>query len=297
MVFMVARASNMKKLLLIFVCSSALAQLPSVVPVDRVVVPKPAIMRASAMLTEPLTATPTSKAPVVAVPGIPIGQEGGTCTVAAARGFLQCNVPGPRYVISQAPRDWVNPVYLWATTHDGFADNDNDINGGTDSETVGKRLRQLGYTATNPFPLIWTGEILRYLQDVGPGVMGSRWYNSMDRPNPATGEVNVDPSSGIRGGHAYLCFKWRPAEKVRVRGKMVQLPERVYFQQSWLGFAPFDILPESPQIFWMSIQSFKRIVNAGLGCLWRAPKAKPKVRGNPTSCRHHSHQCDLVLAV
>ncbi len=274
------------------------AQTPPLVPEGRVVTQKPELMRASAMLTEPLTATPKSKNPVVPTPGLSLEQEGGTCTVAAARNWAQCDIQGPKYSISQAPRDWVNPIYFWATTHDGFPDNDNDINGGSDSETVGRRLRQLGYTVNNPFPLIWTGEILKYLQNVGPGVMGSRWYASMDKPNPATGEVTVNTASAMRGGHAYLCFKWRPAETVKLKnGKRLKLPERVYFQQSWLGYAPFDVLPEGPQIFWVSMQSFKRIVNAGLGSLWRATKAKPKVRGNPTSYRRDgAAETNLALA-
>lgn len=42
------------------------------------------------------------------------------------------------------------------------------------------------------------------LSGKGPVVFGTRWYNSMQNPDK-NGVVTADPSSGMAGGHAYLC--------------------------------------------------------------------------------------------
>lgn len=38
------------------------------------------------------------------------------------------------------------------------------------------------------------------------GMMGSYWYDSMDRPDPNTGIVSVSPNADIRGGHEYFAY-------------------------------------------------------------------------------------------
>ncbi len=48
-----------------------------------------------------------------------------------------------------------------------------------------------------------TDDILRAISHEGPVVMGSVWYRSMFRPRPS-GLLEVDPSSGVAGGHAWL---------------------------------------------------------------------------------------------
>jgi hypothetical protein len=41
----------------------------------------------------------------------------------------------------------------------------------------------------------------------GPIIIGLSWYNSMFRPNPS-GVLNVDPASGLAGGHAIEAIGW-----------------------------------------------------------------------------------------
>jgi hypothetical protein len=55
---------------------------------------------------------------------------------------------------------------------------------------------------------LWAGsvaEINAWLLGRGPVVVGSNWYNSMDDID-SSGYITIDPGSGIRGGHAYLCL-------------------------------------------------------------------------------------------
>jgi hypothetical protein len=51
-----------------------------------------------------------------------------------------------------------------------------------------------------------------------PLASGTYWYNSMFNPNPSTGVLTVDPSSGIAGGHEYEVVAYDP-----VRG-LIEIP-------------------------------------------------------------------------
>lgn len=46
-------------------------------------------------------------------------------------------------------------------------------------------------------------DLLKAIAFVGPAVVGTNWYNSMFSPGPY-GILDVDPSSGVAGGHSYL---------------------------------------------------------------------------------------------
>lgn len=47
-------------------------------------------------------------------------------------------------------------------------------------------------------------DVCKSLVEIGPVVFGTDWLNSMFNPRPS-GLLEVDPSSGVAGGHAYFC--------------------------------------------------------------------------------------------
>lgn len=67
-----------------------------------------------------------------------------------------------------------------------------------------KYLQSLGYLSE----YIWAYDVTTlatWVLGKGPAVLGTRWYNSMFKPD-ATARVHVDLASGLAGGHAFLCL-------------------------------------------------------------------------------------------
>lgn len=73
---------------------------------------------------------------------------------------------------------------------------------GTTVRAGAKALTERG--AIGSYLWAWDADtVVRAILDVGPVVVGTNWYNSMFDP-AASGQLTVDPSSGVAGGHAYL---------------------------------------------------------------------------------------------
>jgi hypothetical protein len=108
----------------------------------------------------------------------------------------------------------MNARYLWATLHDPWPDNDHGGQGditfqfGTSVHAILEAYRQAGDVKA----FLWMDDratMERWLDHMGPVVVGTTWYNSMFRPINAKGDIRIDPSSGgADQGHCY-CFLGR----------------------------------------------------------------------------------------
>jgi hypothetical protein len=93
---------------------------------------------------------------------------------------------------------------------------------------------------------LWAGsksEIDMWILTKGPVVVGSDWFKSMDSVG-RLGWVKVDPSSGVRGGHAYLLLGRTSARNY-------------VFQNSW-GVEYAD-----EGLFYMNEENFNMLVTRG----------------------------------
>lgn len=86
------------------------------------------------------------------------------------------------------PGDCTNPKYDGSTVRAGA-----------------KFLQQEGYLSE----YIWAYDVatiaIWLLSGKGPVVFGTRWYQSMFKPDKTTGIITLDQNSGLAGGHAFLC--------------------------------------------------------------------------------------------
>lgn len=73
---------------------------------------------------------------------------------------------------------------------------------GSDGLTMAKALVMVGLSDHYRHAFSYTGAVSA-LQS-GPVGFGTVWYNSMFEPDKNTGEIKVDPSSGVAGGHEYM---------------------------------------------------------------------------------------------
>src|SRR6266403_1821225 len=76
---------------------------------------------------------------------------------------------------------------------------------GSDGLTLAKALVMLGLSDKYAHAFSYTAAVSA-LQS-GPVSFGTVWYNSMFEPK-STGEITVDPSSGVAGGHEYFSRKF-----------------------------------------------------------------------------------------
>jgi hypothetical protein len=84
---------------------------------------------------------------------------------------------------------------------------------GSDGLTMAKALVMVGLSDKYRHAFSYTGAVSA-LQS-GPVGFGTVWYNSMFEPDKNTGEIKVDPSSGVAGGHEYMSREF-DAEQDRV---------------------------------------------------------------------------------
>ncbi|HEY8898861.1 MAG TPA: hypothetical protein VIM61_00400 [Chthoniobacterales bacterium] len=245
--------------------------LPPLMPLARLVKPM-----ASPRAQEPAAASaPRTRNPVIIKPGRPISQRMTTHCVGYSLTHILRATPAPTY--GDLGEAFADRLWDWAVGHDADRRNDNDPEAGTDVWTACRWLARKGYIARPPaLDLLWERELYARVALVGPAVIGGPWLRSMDAPDEATGEVTVDPASALRGGHAWPALWYRPEERVLLRGRKVLLPARYYGQQSWLGYAPFDVLPEGPQIFWIREDGMKRLMNLGANAT-PVTKIRPRV--------------------
>lgn len=77
---------------------------------------------------------------------------------------------------------------------------------GSDGLTLAKALVMLGLSDKYSHAFSYKAAVSA-LQS-GPVAFGTVWYNSMFEPDKNTGEITVDPGSGVAGGHAYMSRKF-----------------------------------------------------------------------------------------
>ncbi|RPE40282.1 hypothetical protein EDD90_3318 [Streptomyces sp. Ag109_O5-1] len=90
---------------------------------------------------------------------------------------------------------------------------------GSDGLTLAKALVMLGLSDIYQHAFSY-GALVSSLNTKGPAGCGTVWYNSMFDPKP-DGEIVVDPTSGVAGGHEYLVRQFDADQ------------DRVWIDNSW----------------------------------------------------------------
>ena len=93
-------------------------------------------------------------------------------------------------------------LYRLVTRIDPYAGAWEPDDTGSDGLTLAKALVMLGLSDVYQHAFSY-GALVSALNTRGPAGLGTRWYNSMFDPKP-DGEIVVDPTSGVAGGHEYL---------------------------------------------------------------------------------------------
>lgn len=96
-------------------------------------------------------------------------------------------------------------LYRLVTRIDSYAGQWEPDDTGSDGLTLAKALVMLGLSDTYTHAFSYRAAVSALQR--GPVGFGTVWYNSMFEPKP-TGEIVVDPSSGVAGGHEYLSRKF-----------------------------------------------------------------------------------------
>lgn len=166
----------------------------------------------------PVPTPPAPPAPVPPTPPAPVDAPAwadpvvldqgnyGTCVGNGWAGWLAADPvedPGVNETLARA-------IYYEATVIDGQPDNPDAPGGGQQGSTVRsgaqaiqnrKRLSAYAFATT-------TDQVDEWLNNHGPVVMGTNWYDGMFNPD-ATGLVTI--SGAVAGGHCYLCVDKDPA--------------------------------------------------------------------------------------
>jgi len=69
-----------------------------------------------------------------------------------------------------------------------------------------KAAQKLGYVGSYHWAFN-IDDMCRAISAIGPVVVGTNWFNSMFDPEPGTNLLNIDPSSGVAGGHAWCIHR------------------------------------------------------------------------------------------
>lgn len=93
-------------------------------------------------------------------------------------------------------------LYRLTTRIDSFAGQWEPDDTGSDGLTLAKALVMLGLADRYSHAFSYKAAVSALQR--GPVGLGTVWYQSMFEPRP-DGEIVVDPSSGVAGGHEYLC--------------------------------------------------------------------------------------------
>lgn len=96
----------------------------------------------------------------------------------------------------------IDPEFLYhaAQLIDEWPGEDYD---GTSVRAGAKVLQRMGIIGE----YLWAFDIesiKRTVLEQGPVIMGTSWYYSMFDPDPKSGRIKLEPTSGIAGGHAYM---------------------------------------------------------------------------------------------
>ncbi len=183
--------------------------------------------------------------------------------------LLNASQQGPWYNL---PRSFAIDLWRFARDHDIFKENDGDENAGTLVYPGELRLRALKYFSKVEQYDIWTErEARKKILTFGAGVLSTDWREGDNWPDQNGGIHFTGP---VVGGHAILVYDFRYAETVTISGRKVRLPDRYYVQQSWSGFAPYDVWG---QCVWMSAADMRRRLNQG-GYIVFPTKSKARVK-------------------
>ncbi len=151
--------------------------------------------------------------------GVPLDQGlSGTCTGHAGAHFIHCS--------PIAHKTFIDPFILYreAVLSDEYTDNDSDavkannddLQAGSSGTGVAKALEKRGLISS----YLWAQrfeDAITWVLTRGPVMVGSNWYESMEKPN-ASGRLVITPGSPIVGGHEWLI---RGADKKRGLALMV----------------------------------------------------------------------------
>lgn len=77
---------------------------------------------------------------------------------------------------------------------------------GSDGLTMGKGMVMTGLADLYHHAFSYKAAVSALMR--GPGSFGTVWLNSMFEPDKSTGEITVDPGSGVAGGHEYFCRRF-----------------------------------------------------------------------------------------
>lgn len=147
--------------------------------------------------------TTAESSPIKWSSNIPVLNQGnlGSCTGFAVAGALGYS---PYYhTLSKNPNsDMGLELYKLATTLDRIRGSYPPDDTGSTVLAASKAAQKLGYVSGYQSTLSLSA-FLEALQK-GPLLVGTRWYKSMFNPD-TNGHVQIDISSGLSGGHAYVC--------------------------------------------------------------------------------------------
>jgi hypothetical protein len=115
--------------------------------------------------------------------------------------------------------DFALQLYRLLTRIDSYAGQWEPDDTGSDGLTLAKGLVMLGLSDTYRHAFSYKAAVSA-LQS-GPVGFGTVWYNSMFEPDKNTGEITVDPSSGVAGGHEYMSRRFDADN------------DRVWIDQTW----------------------------------------------------------------
>lgn len=132
----------------------------------------------------------------------PFDQVDSNCTAEAAVGLLRSQ-PHSRVFGTQHFKRYDEEhervkLYKYSQQFDPWEGENYD---GTSTDAPFRAFRALGVLGGWSW-LFGIDEVVQYLTYHGAVVVGTVWYKSMFDPD-ATGSLNVDPRSGVAGGHAY----------------------------------------------------------------------------------------------
>ncbi|MEV7389637.1 hypothetical protein [Streptomyces sp. NPDC091215] len=101
----------------------------------------------------------------------------------------------------QINEDMALQLYRLLTRIDDYPGSWEPDDTGSDGLTMAKALVMLGLSDVYHHAFTYKAAVSALQK--GPVAFGTVWYNSMFDPKP-DGEIIVDPSSGVAGGHAYM---------------------------------------------------------------------------------------------
>lgn len=144
---------------------------------------------------------------------LPVLDQGnvGACTGFAETGLIGFDqywsalTPEQQAVISGAPNQVGLAIYSKATQIDNIPGNYPPDDTGSSGPAAAKAATALGYV--NGYRHAFSLGALNTALQKGPVMVGSNWYNSMFEPDP-TGLIKIDSSSGLAGGHEYVCDEY-----------------------------------------------------------------------------------------